>query len=190
MRFYLWQQTSFPSDGPIRRKNSLWMKSKGYKTMEALKSWAVTVCLAALAAGMAGMIAPKGNLEKVYKFTLSLFFLCCVLTPLFQIRNIRLHLELPSTSSASGTAIEETVMRQKRDTAKENIDLLIQNTCERQGVKPLDVDTTVTMNKDGTVSLGDSEITVRKSDVARGSELEKTIRSELGISATIKAGDK
>lgn len=42
--------------------------------MDAIKGWVMAICFAAVAAGMAGILAPSGNLEKIYKFVISLFF--------------------------------------------------------------------------------------------------------------------
>ena len=49
--------------------------------MEALKGWALAVCAAAVAGSLARMAAPSGATEKLMSLTVSLFFLCALLSP-------------------------------------------------------------------------------------------------------------
>lgn len=49
--------------------------------MEAVKTWAFSVCAAMVACGLAQMVLPRGSMEKVFRMTVSVFFLCCLLSP-------------------------------------------------------------------------------------------------------------
>lgn len=60
--------------------------------METVKQWALSVCAAAVACGIAQMVLPRGSMEKIFKITVSVFFLCCLLSPLV-VRSPELRME-------------------------------------------------------------------------------------------------
>lgn len=49
--------------------------------MDGIRQWAFSVCSAMVACGIAGLVLPRGNLEKMFRLTVSVFFLCCLLSP-------------------------------------------------------------------------------------------------------------
>ena len=49
--------------------------------MSEIKQWAVNICITLAATAVFSMLVPNGSMEKVLKFTISLFFVCCLLTP-------------------------------------------------------------------------------------------------------------
>ena len=157
--------------------------------MEELQSWAVTVCMAALAAGIAGIVMPKGNLERTYKFTLSLFFLCCVLIPAFQLKNIRLNIDMPALSSSTGEAIQSTVDSQKITQAQDSVSRLVTETFQKNGATPQSVRTSMSMAKDGTMSVDRVDVVLSRTDYARADALTKAVQNSLGIPITVTEGE-
>ena len=157
--------------------------------MEELRSWAVTVCLAALAAGIAGMVTPKGNLEKTYRFTVSLFFLCCVLIPVFQMKNIRLNMDIPALSSSAGDAVQSTVDSQKITQAQDSVSRLVTETFRQNGATPRSVRTTASLSKDGAVSVDRVDVVLSKTNYSRKDSLTKAVQSSLGVPITVTEGE-
>lgn len=49
--------------------------------MEAVRQWAFSICCAAVAGGMAQILAPDSSLQKVFRITLGAFFLCSLIYP-------------------------------------------------------------------------------------------------------------
>ena len=49
--------------------------------MEAIKSWAFSISIAAVVSTITQMLVPKGNLEKVVKISLSVFMLSIIFSP-------------------------------------------------------------------------------------------------------------
>ncbi len=54
--------------------------------MESVKSWAFSVCCAAIAGGIMNILLPKSNLQKIYKTIFCVFFLCVILLPVMRIK--------------------------------------------------------------------------------------------------------
>jgi stage III sporulation protein AF len=157
--------------------------------MESLKEWAMTICFAALAAGLANIIAPKGNLEKVYKFAVSLFFLCCVLVPVFSFKGISLNLSLPPVSQQQNNDLQSTVEEQKLEESENNISALITETCEKNGVTPLGVSTKAAADKSGAISSISSVVTLKKTDMPKENDIISAVKDGLGIDITVKEGE-
>lgn len=159
--------------------------------MDELKSWATTVCLAALAAGIAGIIAPSGKFEKVYKFAVSLFFLCCMLTPLFSMKSINLggfDLSQVQQSSAA-SSMQSAVNSEAQQVAEQNIKDIIGGCCKSCGVTPLCI-TVNTNYKNGKISVQSAVITLKKADFSKQSAIKQEIDNKVGISVDVKEGEK
>lgn len=157
--------------------------------MDSIKQWAMTICFAALAAGLANIIAPKGNLEKVYKFAVSLFFLCCVLVPLFNLKGISLNINMQSVSQQNSN-LQKTVDEQKLSETQSSVSALITETCKKKGVTPLSVTTKAAIDKSGNISISSAVIKLKKDNLVKKAEITTAVKDELGIDITIEDGEK
>lgn len=156
--------------------------------MDAIKSWAMTLCFAAIAAGMAGIIAPSGNLEKVYKFAVSLFFLACVLIPVFQFKNISLpEISISQTDISNDTLsdVSKTVADQEIEVSKEKISELITQICKQAAVTPLGIYVNIDRSKDGALSINKIKLILRREDMKRQSEIQSAVKKELGLNIEV-----
>lgn len=151
--------------------------------MDAIRSWAMTICFAAIAAGIAGIVAPSGNLEKVYKFVVSLFFLACVLVPAFAFRNIKMPgLNLVSyTDSTASYSLQNTVNVQVADQTKIKISDLICVCCKPYDVYPLFVYVNVSADKDGNIKIDSCKAILKQEDMAKKNELSDAVKKQLGL---------
>lgn len=157
--------------------------------MTGLQSWAITVCLAALAAGMAGIVAPHGPMEKVYKFAVALFFLCCVLTPLFGLKSIRLSMGNSQFSVSGTSSVTAAVNSQITAQTQQAMTSLVTQTFEKYGTSPLSVQVAVTTDSAGTVSVGNVTTVLKKADYSRAESLRRSVENDLGMRITIREGE-
>lgn len=51
--------------------------------MDEIKSWAFSVCSASICGAIMNIILPEGSTQKIFKSVFCVFFLCCVISPLF-----------------------------------------------------------------------------------------------------------
>ena len=49
--------------------------------MEAVRQWAFGLCAAAVACALAQLVLPGAGMQRVFRITCSVFFLCCLLSP-------------------------------------------------------------------------------------------------------------
>jgi hypothetical protein len=118
--------------------------------MDSLKQWALALSAAMVAAGLCRMLMPSGSMEKMFRTAVSVFFLCCLLSPFV--------LELPSLAiqpeDTSGAEIEERVRRledavhsQTEDAARWELAKLVGEKLAELGINYYDV--TITMEQNG-----------------------------------------
>lgn len=151
--------------------------------MDAIRSWAMSVCLAALAAGIAGMLAPKGNLEKIYRFAITLFFLCSVLVPLISLRHVSLPTFAVSSADPQAAELSQTVADQTLQQVRENVADVARSVCQKQGVTPISVDVVVQKDANGAYDPQSVSISIHATDAGRQSAVVSAVQSTLGIPA-------
>jgi len=156
--------------------------------MDSIKAWAITICFAALAAGLANIIAPKGNLEKVYKFAVSLFFLCCVLVPLFNLKGINFNLNIQTDQQLQNGSFQKSVDEQKLAETQSSISGLITDECKKRGVTPSGVSVTASADKSGAISINSAVVTLKQVDMAKKDDISAAVKDALGIDITVKEG--
>lgn len=155
--------------------------------MDAIKQWAVTCCFAALAAGIANIAIPKGNMEKVCRFAVSLFFMCCVLTPLFSLKGVSLGAAVSSAASMDNSALQKEIQNEKLTAAKENIADQIRSAFVKYGVTPVSVTVNAQTDKSGAIAVIGAQVTVSRSDAAKIGSAAAGAKQELGIDISTRS---
>ena len=105
--------------------------------MEAVRTWAFSICAAMAACGIALQLMPKSNLTGVFKLVVSVFFLCCLLSPvLLRIPEGRLWLPEYSAEIAEEKAarLEEVMEKQTRISAEQAAQKIIADKLRQMGI--------------------------------------------------------
>ena len=81
--------------------------------MEALRTWALTVAIAALAGGIVRLLTPKGSVEKAVRCVVAVFLLSAFLSPMFSRGGVSLDWVFPELVEPPViSALELELMRQ------------------------------------------------------------------------------
>lgn len=155
--------------------------------METIKNWAIVLCYAAVAAGMAGIIAPHGNMEKTYRFVISVFFLACVLVPVFSIRHVSLPADVfaEENGSSMNAGVESLVKQQQTQAAEAQLEQMTESCCETCGAAPVSVDAAVT-ESGGALGAGTVTVTLAPGDLAKKDAIAAKIKEKLGLDVRIR----
>ena len=106
--------------------------------MEGIRQWAFSICAAIVACGIARMLVPKTSLEKIFSLTVSVFFLCCLLSPAL-LRAPRVSIELREYSQEEmnerARALQEVVGRQQNAAEEESVRKIIAEKLSQMGIK-------------------------------------------------------
>ncbi len=154
--------------------------------MEQIRTWAVNLCVTLLVTGIFSMLVPNGNLEKVMKFGISTFFLCCLLLPFVHTvpslaSSVSESVVLPQTDR-----IEETMAEQLLSLSRYNMQQLVEQTLKRNGIEPKKIAVDVHISESNCVSI--NRIVVFTDDLQpnQAAEIKKILEKEIGMTPIVQ----
>jgi len=156
--------------------------------MEQLRTWALSVAMAALAGGLMWLLAPKGSVQKALRALIAVFLLCAFLSPFFMRGGINLDWILPDIQSTPVTpALEDTVSRQLKTAVEEEIAGRIQAVLgERSLAGQISLDTSIW--PDGSIEIVKAQVLVPPGTDTRG--LAAALKAQAGLDVEIVTGEQ
>jgi stage III sporulation protein AF len=151
--------------------------------MQAINSWAFSLCAALAASGLALQILPKSNLTSVFKLVVSMFFLCSLLMPIaIQLPLERYSLEAYSQREAGERAqeLEALADKQAAALAGENLKKIIAAKLQQMGIKQHAITINIDVNGQ-SAQPASADITLDKAHEPAHGRISMTLREELGI---------
>lgn len=103
--------------------------------MDAVRSWAIALCAAAIGCTLLQILAPKDGMGRIFKLLIAAFFLCCLAAPLLQIKNLtRLDFSGLPDEVASGV-LQQRVNEQAVSQINAALEEIAGHAVERYGTK-------------------------------------------------------
>lgn len=129
--------------------------------MESVKTWAFSVCCAAIVGGMMNILLPKSNLQKIYKTVFCVFFLCVILSPVLKIKT--LNRNFFEFDSEYGDALYENEFT---DNSEKYIESEIIKSSkiflQDNGIDYKDISAKVNISDDGSININKFTLTFEK----------------------------
>lgn len=153
--------------------------------MEAIRSWAMTVCFAVATAGFISILAPKNQTAKVMKLTVSIFVLLSFLSPISNLQNWEPDFNTEQAMEESKELadkidkINENYVYQSLST---NIYIMIEEALAELGVEAISIDIQLAINEEPQKIYAD--IKMDEIYVSAVGAVEKKL-SNLGIEAKV-----
>lgn len=118
--------------------------------MEAVRQWAFAVCAAMVACGLARMVLPKAGMEKIFRATVSVFFLCCLLMPVavrFDKPGFAFEQSANEDIQRRADRLSDLVWQQADAAAGRDVTELVEEKLAQMGIKYREI--TINMNING-----------------------------------------
>lgn len=152
--------------------------------MNSLQNWALSVCVTMVGVGIFSLLVPNSNLKKVVSFTISLFFLSSLLSPLI-LSMPELDFSAISSEITQNTELEETtrqqVLEQTKDTiAKELGQIFLQNGYK---IESLAIDISNEDSENGNIKV---KLTLPKEQASQEGNIRALVRSSVGVNPEIE----
>lgn len=152
--------------------------------MNSLQNWALSVCVTMVGVGIFSLLVPNSNLKKVVSFTISLFFLSSLLSPLI-LSMPELDFSAISSEITQNTELEETtrqqVLEQTKDTiAKELGQIFLQNGYK---IESLAIDISNEDSENGNIKV---KLTLPKEQASQEGNIRAVVRSSVGVNPEIE----
>lgn len=162
--------------------------------MESIRNWAFGACAAAVACGVIQLILPKSGMQKVFQVTASVFFLGCLLSPVFfampdpgdyRREQALLQEEIDRRSRELSSAVEqggaELAAGSIRQAAREALDEL--------GVEGGKIYVNIHDEADGSISISECEVQLPRAYASRHDEIRGALLQRLGVNVLIGYDD-
>jgi len=153
--------------------------------MSALLQWAFLLCAAMAAIGLCKLLMPSSNMEKTFRFVVSIFFLASLLTPVV-IRFPNLMVEIPAHTQAQidqrSQRIDELTRAQALEIARRNLRRSIAEKLSQRGINAHYIAINFTTGEQGEILLDSVDITLDQAHRQEEAELISYLQAELGSS--------
>lgn len=152
--------------------------------MNSLQNWALSVCVTMVGVGIFSLLVPNSNLKKVVSFTISLFFLSSLLSPLI-LSMPELDFSAISSEITQNTELEETTRQQvleqtKNTIAKELGQIFLQNGYK---IESLAIDISNEDSENGNIKV---KLTLPKEQASQEGNIRALVRSSVGVNPEIE----
>lgn len=151
--------------------------------MEAIKDWALAVCVAAVAGSLAHLAVPAGSTQKVYKITISMFFLCCMLSPILTgLPDGAFSPEFSQPETEYRTEALSSAMEQQIQTSFESsVRQLVQQELGAIGVQAEEIFINVNTDAQGGILITEMAVHLNAQHQSRAAEIETVIAEKIGL---------
>ncbi|WP_308588452.1 stage III sporulation protein AF [uncultured Merdimmobilis sp.] len=157
--------------------------------MDGIREWGYSLCAAAIACGMIQVLIPNAGAGRVMRMTVSVFFLCCLFSPL--VLRVPELAEIPqSTAQAKADEIarrlaegqeERAIGRAQEDLRREARDSL-----EEIGIFPSKIQITIHAVDKSRIEISELILVLQESDREREGEAVQRIKDLLGEAPDIQ----
>lgn len=151
--------------------------------MENIKSWAFSVCCAAMVCGILNMVLPEGSGKKIFKSVLFVFFLCVVISPFSELE----YSDVFSLKGNDYNAANDSEENDFNEISEEYIENEIIKSTEEllteEGIESEKISVKVNISEDQSIDINSFLVVVFKS--ADKDELAQKIYNKTGIKPEI-----
>ncbi len=154
------------------------------KITESLSYAAKVICIASLCASILNVLSPGGAMKKSFKYALSIFILCAVITP---VMNIKLDLSQITGTVSSGTAdnLSSDLNEITREQFEKEMISLIDGQLKASEIQDAEIRLFTDIDTDMCIYIKKTEIYVDKKYSSKIKNAEISIRNNIGIDANI-----
>lgn len=152
--------------------------------MEALQTWAFSVCAAMVACGIAQIVLPKGSMEKVFRITVSIFFLCCLLSPIL-LRGPALEIEVQAYAQEEivqrAEKLQQEAILQTQQMAQKEIRQIIEEKLADMGINARDITINISSGGQQETEMLEIELLLNKADEMAHHKIVQELEKTLGV---------
>lgn len=157
--------------------------------MESIKTVAISICVTLIVTGIFSMLLPSQSMEKVMKFSISLFFLVCIVMP-FARGDFHFSMHVLNLSSTeNGTEMSKQSEEYFVVIAQNKINTQVEHLLEKNKIHPQKVQSEIHISEDSSIII--KEVKIYFSDKEKNiltvtdEQVKEIIKNELELQAQI-----
>ena len=152
--------------------------------MNGIREWAFSACAAMAVCGIARMVLPAGNLQKVLNITISVFFMCCLLSPL-ALRTGGINIELNGYLQEESEKLAQQLMlginAQANNAAEAAIEKIISEKLLDMGINHTGITININTNGQNDVRIENINIRLPVEYEERNTEIQDRLENAMGM---------
>lgn len=155
--------------------------------MQAIRTWAVGLCLASLGGMILRHIAPEKGSGSIFRVLLSAFFICVFLTPFYSLLSVPP--DLFSTSfpeELQQPLLDEAVNRQLRDAVENAVKEIVDTTLSARHLSAEKVEVITDFDENGSIYIQQITVTLSKSCRGRRVEAKQLLENRLETDVNVE----
>lgn len=152
--------------------------------MNQVKIWVFSICTAAIVGSIVQILSPSGNMEKVMKVVVGIFFLSCTFVPLATLLpNINYEFEAGSLDQITeiNENMQNEITKQTVDYANTQITKAIGDTLEKNKINYKNISVNYNIEQDSSISINEIEITMDEQDKGQATQAISLLEQDTGI---------
>ncbi len=152
--------------------------------MELIRNWATVVCITLVVTILFSMLVPKGSMERVLQFSISLFFIVSFITPFItQFSSFRLDVsasaQVEESNLESVSALEESFEQKLLELTKENLEEKGKGFLEEIGVRCQKISVSINKEEDDSITISKITVWLDNAYQSRQAEIEEKLTEEM-----------
>lgn len=152
--------------------------------MEAIRSMGVNICITLVITVIFTMLVPSNKLDKILKFSISLFFLASLISPFFNSK-LDFHIDMKDVVISS----QQKNLNQKADEqffqmATKNLEVSIEKLLIKKGIKINKIKIFVNNSSDNSIFISKVIVSLNKANEKYESQIKQIIKEEVGVTKT------
>lgn len=154
--------------------------------MDAVRSWAIALCAAAIGCTLLQILAPKDGMGRIFKLLIAAFFLCCLAAPLLQIKNLT-RLDFSGAARRGGLRVlQQRVNEQAVSQINAALGEIAGHAVERYGIEMEKIAVETDTSADGSIYIRQVVVSLDKKNANRAAEVRQILESRLGVDVTVQ----
>ncbi len=151
--------------------------------MEEIKNWIIVLMVAAIVGEILLMLAPQGNVSKILKIAVSVFFLGCFLAPFAALGDgdlEKISFDYQSGVNSNAAELDETMQQQTLEEFKNNIEQIASVNLKDLEISAQKIEAEVNMQEENSIQIDCISIWLDSSFQPKEKTIENQMHSIFG----------
>jgi len=157
--------------------------------MAGIRQWAFSICCTMVACGLAQILLPKSNMERLFKLCVSVFFLCCLLSPiLLQKPELRVQVQEYAQEDIQRRAeqLSEVVERQSTSAVQASLEKIVADKLLEMGINYSSVAIHINTNGQNADEQFWVQVKLESGHEERRDQIRRELSAELGLDVVLE----
>lgn len=154
--------------------------------MEIVRNFAISICITIVATGIFSMLIPNGTMEKVVKFTVSLFFLLSIIIPFVTgLKDFKVEYVSGEVLQENNKQLENNINENILNITKSKLEQSIVDILKKNDILVKKVFVDINIIDKSSIDISKIEIYIDSEQKDKQNQIEQIIKKEVEVTPEI-----